>query len=158
MSNVAAHLLLDVLGGAVGGALVISNDSDLRLPVEQARLHMPAGVINPSRNYLVGDLRGDPAAGAGRRWWPSGRVVTFRLPGKSASSSRVMVFTCTTRLHVGQVYMFSARQSPVRHLPQPRGVMPPAGGPQAADRPRSGVTGPVDYLARPRGRRPAAGP
>jgi hypothetical protein len=35
--NVAAHLLLDVLGGAVDGALVISNDSDLRFPVEQAR-------------------------------------------------------------------------------------------------------------------------
>ncbi len=35
--NVAAHLLLDVLGGAVDGALVISNDSDLRFPVDQAR-------------------------------------------------------------------------------------------------------------------------
>jgi hypothetical protein len=34
--NVAAHLLLDVLGGAVDGALVISNDSDLGFPVEQA--------------------------------------------------------------------------------------------------------------------------
>jgi hypothetical protein len=30
--NVAAHLLLDVLGGTVDGALVISNDSDLRFP------------------------------------------------------------------------------------------------------------------------------
>ncbi len=67
--NVAAHLLLDVLGGAVDAALVISNDSDLRFPVEQARLHVPVGLINPSRNYLAGDLRGDPAAGAGRHWW-----------------------------------------------------------------------------------------
>jgi hypothetical protein len=67
--NVAAHLLLDVLGGAVDGALVISNDSDLRFPVEQARQRVPVGVVNPSRNYLAGDLRGDPAAGAGRHWW-----------------------------------------------------------------------------------------
>jgi hypothetical protein len=64
--NVAAHLLLDVLGGAVDGALVISNDSDLRLPVQQARLHVPIGVINPSRNYLAGDLRGTATSGAGR--------------------------------------------------------------------------------------------
>jgi hypothetical protein len=67
--NVAAHLLLDVLGGAVDAALVVSNDSDLRFPVEQARLHVPVGVVNPSRNYLAGDLRGDPALGAGRHWW-----------------------------------------------------------------------------------------
>jgi hypothetical protein len=67
--NVAAHLLLDVLGGAVDGALVISNDSDLRFPVEQARQHVPVGVVNPSRNYLAGDLRGVATAGAGRHWW-----------------------------------------------------------------------------------------
>jgi hypothetical protein len=30
--NVAAHLLLDVLGDAVDGALVIFDDSDLRFP------------------------------------------------------------------------------------------------------------------------------
>ncbi len=64
-ANVAAHLLLDVLGGTVEGALIISNDSDLRFPVEQARQHVPVGVINPSRNYLAGDLRGAPNAGAG---------------------------------------------------------------------------------------------
>ncbi len=67
--NVAAHLLLDVLGGAVDGALVISNDSDLRFPVEQARQHVPVGIVNPSRNYLAGDLRGTSAEGAGRHWW-----------------------------------------------------------------------------------------
>ena len=67
--NVAAHLLLDVLGNAVDGALVISNDSDLRFPVEQARQHVPVGVVNPSRNYLAGDLRGTPATGAGGHWW-----------------------------------------------------------------------------------------
>ena len=67
--NVAAHLLLDVLGGAVEGALVISNDSDLRFPLQQARLRVPVGIINPSPSYLAGDLRGSPAEGAGRHWW-----------------------------------------------------------------------------------------
>lgn len=67
--NVAAHLLLDVLSGDVDGAVVISNDSDLRFPVEQARQHVPVGIVNPSRNYLAGDLRGSPATGAGRHWW-----------------------------------------------------------------------------------------
>jgi hypothetical protein len=67
--NVAAHLMLDVLGAAVDGALVISNDSDLRFPVQQARLRVPVGIVNPSRNYLAGDLRGSATAGAGRHWW-----------------------------------------------------------------------------------------
>jgi hypothetical protein len=67
--NVAAHLLLDVLGGAVDGALVVSNDSDLRFPVEQARSHVPVGIVNPSGNYLAGDLRGVATAGAGGHWW-----------------------------------------------------------------------------------------
>lgn len=67
--NVASHLLLDVLGGAVDGALVISNDSDLRFPVEQARARVPVGVVNPSPNHLAGALRSEPSAGAGRHWW-----------------------------------------------------------------------------------------
>ena len=77
--NVAAHLLLDVLGGGVDGALVISNDSDLRFPVEQARSRVPVGVVNPSRNYLAGDLRGDASAGAGRHWW--GKLSASDLRG-----------------------------------------------------------------------------
>ena len=55
--NVAAHLLLDVLGGAVDGAVVISNDSDLRFPIEQAREHVPVGVVNPSRKMRGGRVK-----------------------------------------------------------------------------------------------------
>ena len=54
--NVAAHLLLDVLGGAIAGALVISNDSD---------------------------LRGTASTGAGRHWWArltSGDLKAHQLP------------------------------------------------------------------------------
>lgn len=67
--NVAAHLLLDVLRGSVDAALVITNDSDLRLPIQEVREHVPLGLINPSHNYLAGDLRGSPDTGAGRHWW-----------------------------------------------------------------------------------------
>ena len=66
--NVAAHLLLDVLGGAIDGALVISNGRDLRFPVQQTRLHVPVGIVNPSPNYLAGDLRGIASSGVGRHW------------------------------------------------------------------------------------------
>lgn len=67
--NVASHLLLDVLTGVIDAAVVISNDSDLRFPVEQARQRVPVGLINPSGNYLAGALRGQAADGVGRHWW-----------------------------------------------------------------------------------------
>jgi hypothetical protein len=67
--NVASHLLVDVLTGEVDAAVVISNDSDLRFPVQHARTHVPVGLINPSANYLAGALRGVAAEGVGRHWW-----------------------------------------------------------------------------------------
>lgn len=67
--NVAAHLLIDVLSQAVDAAVVISNDSDLRFPIQQARTHVPVGTVNPSQNYLAGALKGNPGDGAGGHWW-----------------------------------------------------------------------------------------
>jgi uncharacterized LabA/DUF88 family protein len=67
--NVAAHLLLDVLQGSVDAAVVISNDSDLRLPIQEARTRVPVGTVNPSKAQLAGDLRGKPTNGVGRHWW-----------------------------------------------------------------------------------------
>ena len=55
----------------------------LRFPVEQARQHVPIGIVNPSRNYLVGDLRGTASTGAGRHWWArltSGDLKAHQLP------------------------------------------------------------------------------
>jgi len=89
--NLAAHLLLDVLRGAVDGVLVISNDSDLRFPVEQARLHVPVGIINPSHNYLAGDLRGRPADGVGGHWWArlvAADLTSHQLPEPVGSYRR----------------------------------------------------------------------
>ncbi|MEZ5260007.1 MAG: NYN domain-containing protein, partial [Ilumatobacteraceae bacterium] len=67
--NVAAHLLTDVLTNEVDAAIVVSNDSDLALPVTAARSHVPVGVVNPSRNTTAGALRGKPSDGVGRHWW-----------------------------------------------------------------------------------------
>jgi uncharacterized LabA/DUF88 family protein len=67
--NVAAHLLLDVLQRDVDAAVVISNDSDLELPVRQARDRVPVGTINPTRGYTAGALNGAPTDGVGGHWW-----------------------------------------------------------------------------------------
>ncbi len=67
--NVAAHLLIDVLTDRVDAAVVVSNDSDLRLPIQFARTHVPVGLVNPTKGYPAGALNGDPAAGAGNHWW-----------------------------------------------------------------------------------------
>jgi uncharacterized LabA/DUF88 family protein len=67
--NVATHLLHDVLKGEVDAAIVVSNDSDLELPLRFARDVVPVGTVNPSANYLAGALRGRPTQGPGRHWW-----------------------------------------------------------------------------------------
>lgn len=67
--NVASHLLADVLTQTVDAAIVISNDSDLALPIRIARDHVPVGVINPRNAPLAGALKGSPTDGVGRHWW-----------------------------------------------------------------------------------------
>lgn len=67
--NVAAHLLLDVLSGAVDAAVVISNDSDLAFPVKAARERVPVGLINPRNAPTAGVLQGRKDDGIGNHWW-----------------------------------------------------------------------------------------
>jgi hypothetical protein len=76
--NVASHLLLDVLGGAVDAAIVISNDSDLRFPIQRARNRVPVGTVNPSSSRLAGALKGSPEEGVGRHWWRQLAEPDFR--------------------------------------------------------------------------------
>jgi hypothetical protein len=81
--NVAAHLLWDILRGQPGrqpveAAVVISNDSDLKLPVDQARQVVPLGVVNPSKNYTAGALSAQPTVGVGDHWWYQMRTADFR--------------------------------------------------------------------------------
>ena len=67
--NVASHLLRDVFTGAVDAAVVVTNDSDLGLPLRMAREVVPVGTLNPQNGYLAGALRGLPTDGVGRHWW-----------------------------------------------------------------------------------------
>ncbi len=67
--NVATHLLMDMMGGTISAALVVSNDSDLRLPVRIARGRISVAAINPSSRNTAGHLRGKPTDGIGGHWW-----------------------------------------------------------------------------------------
>ena len=67
--NVASRLLLDVLGKQVDAAIVVSNDSDLRLPIQESRLRVPVGTVNPGQGRLAGDLAGGSDDGVGMHWW-----------------------------------------------------------------------------------------
>lgn len=66
--NVASHLLVDVLTGVIDAAVVVSNDSDLSLPVEVARRHVPVGIINPHDGNTAGALRPFGAVGSSQHW------------------------------------------------------------------------------------------
>jgi hypothetical protein len=67
--NVASHLLIDVLTGAVDAAVVVSNDSDLAYPLSFARTRVPVGTLNPTKGFLAGQLAGMPGDGVGNHWW-----------------------------------------------------------------------------------------
>lgn len=71
--NVATHLLLDVLQADVNAAIVVSNDSDLELPLASARERVPVGLLNPGSSQLAGRLKDDRTKGPGGHWW--GRIA-----------------------------------------------------------------------------------
>jgi uncharacterized LabA/DUF88 family protein len=76
--NVASHLLADVLTDHIDAAMVFSNDSDLRVPLEMARQRVPVATINPRAKSTATDLRGDPNSGTGRHWWRRLKANDFR--------------------------------------------------------------------------------
>ncbi len=83
--NVAAHLLIDVMSKAVHAAVVISNDSDLALPIRFARTLVPVGVVNPSTSYRAGALGGSASDGVGGHWWhplQEAEIRRHQLPKK----------------------------------------------------------------------------
>lgn len=88
--NVASHLLLDLLYERVD-AVVVSKDSDLAFPIEQARRRCPVGVVNPTRNYVAGALSADAGAGVGGHWWwqlTADDVKSAQLPARVGKLSR----------------------------------------------------------------------
>jgi len=81
--NVASHLLIDVLSGAVDAAVVVSNDSDLALPIRFARTRVPVGTLNPTPSYFAGKLEGSPMEGVAGHWWYQlvpNDLTTHQLP------------------------------------------------------------------------------
>lgn len=83
--NVASHLLIDVLSDSVDAAVVVSNDSDLALPIRFARGRVPVGMVNPTPSYFAGKLEGNPAYGAGGHWWyqiTTNDLTTHQLPAR----------------------------------------------------------------------------
>lgn len=89
--NVASHLLIDVLGGAIEAAIVVSNDSDLALPIREVRKRVPVGTINPQYGLTAGALRGAKADGVGGHWWWKLHQAAYRacqLPDPAAGQKR----------------------------------------------------------------------
>jgi hypothetical protein len=76
--NVAAHLLLDALTGQVAAAVVISNNSDLRFPIQHARNRVPVGTVNPAGGLHAGDLRGRLGDDVGNHWWRRLKTADLR--------------------------------------------------------------------------------
>lgn len=75
--NVATHLLRDVFTQAINAAVVVSNDSDLKLPVQVAKEHISVGLVNPTKGYAAGALSGAPDEGFGGHWWYQLKAVDF---------------------------------------------------------------------------------
>lgn len=89
--NVASHLLVDTLSGTIDAAIVISNDSDLRYPIQEARRRIPIGTVNPGQARLAGDLQGDASAGVGGHWWYTLKPEDFtgcQLPNPAGTAAK----------------------------------------------------------------------
>lgn len=89
--NVATHLLADVMSGACDAAIVVSNDSDLRLPIEMARKRVPVGVISPRSGPAHGALRHKETMVSTKHWNRNIRasdVLASQLPATIGALSR----------------------------------------------------------------------
>lgn len=67
--DVAAHLLLPFSVRRLTQAIIVSNDSDLKLPIEISRQHVPVGLVNPTKGYPAGAINAAPPVGVGGHWW-----------------------------------------------------------------------------------------
>lgn len=75
--NVATHLLMDTLRASVDAALVISNDSDLKLPIHEARQVVPVSLVHPGIGQLAGALKAKPTDGVGNHVWQRLKAADF---------------------------------------------------------------------------------
>ena len=83
--NVGSHLLSDALLNKIECAIVISNDSDLRFPIQEVRKRLPVGTVNPAHKKVAGHLKGFESEGAGGHWWyqlDANDFLECQLPSK----------------------------------------------------------------------------
>lgn len=91
--NLGTHLLLDVLAGTVGAVIAVTNDSDLKLPLSEARKRVPVGLLNPGNpkwRPTAGALKAQPTAGVGGHWWGNitrGQYTAHQLPDPVADAA-----------------------------------------------------------------------
>ncbi len=76
--NVASHLLIDLHTGRIDAAVLMTNDSDLRLPASHARSLIPVATVNPRGRATAGHLQGHHDEGAGGHWWHRLTADDFR--------------------------------------------------------------------------------
>lgn len=88
--NLATHALLDAVDGMVDAVVLVSNDSDLALPLSRLRDRgYPTGVLNPRDNDVAGRLRPDKKfLGSGVHWFEraeSNDYLANQLPDPAGS-------------------------------------------------------------------------
>lgn len=69
--NLVTHMLVDVLEGGLDAVVILTNDSDFKLPIGYVREKVSVGLINPGGGRFVADLKGSPSDGIGNHWWYS---------------------------------------------------------------------------------------
>jgi len=87
--NLASHILIDIYEHDVDAIIVVTNDSDLKFPVDHARNLVPVGIINPRGNRTA--LSGDADTGPGRHWWhqlTAAELLANPLPDEVARYGR----------------------------------------------------------------------
>lgn len=76
--NISTHLLHDVFEDSVDSVIVVSNDSDLKLPIAVARSRVPVGIVTPSGQRLAGGLAFASEEGVGSHWQANLKARDFK--------------------------------------------------------------------------------
>lgn len=66
--NLASQILVDLSEKRVDAVVVISNDGDLKFPIQYARTKVPVGLINPTKRRTVQVLQGEHPKNE-KHWW-----------------------------------------------------------------------------------------
>ena len=120
--NVASHLLIDINTQAVEAAVLISNDSDLRLPVQHARTRVPTGTVNPRGGPTARDLMGEHST----VWADTGGTGSRPRTSSTTNSQRWSAEGCVPDRPRRRSLKFPLL---ITEIPHPGGIHPAAGAP-----------------------------